>query len=123
PQHSILDQVLGNPLILGGLALILLLLILLAVRSRRNKAAAAEQAEAEAADFGEDDFGADDDFLPALASDEDDDAPLMTDDEPAEPEQDPLEQADVFIAYGQYPQALSYLRSAINAEPARIDLK
>ncbi|MCK0536182.1 FimV/HubP family polar landmark protein [Alcanivorax quisquiliarum] len=121
PQPALLEQLLGNPLLLGGLGLLLLLLILLAIRARRNKAAAvADEADLDAAAFAEEDFGDDDDFLPALGAD-DDDAPLM--DEPAEPEQDPLEQADVFIAYGQYPQALSYLRSAINTEPSRIDLK
>ena len=121
PQPTLLEQLLGNPLLLGGLGLLLLLLILLAIRARRNKAAVvADDADLDAAAFAEEDFGDDDDFLPALGAD-DDDAPLM--DEPAEQEQDPLEQADVFIAYGQYPQALSYLRSAINTEPSRIDLK
>lgn len=119
-QPTLLEQLLGNPLLLGGIGVLAVLLLLLAVRSSRKKAAAAEDMELDAQAFADDDFGDDDDFLPALSDDEDE-PPLM--DEPAEPEQDPLEQAEVFIAYGQYPQALSHLRSAINAEPSRLDLK
>src|SRR5690606_26591197 len=96
PQPSLLDQILGNPLILGVAALVLALLALLVVRRRK---AAADVAEEDAEAFAdEDDFGDDDDFLPAIGDDEDD-VPLMEgDDEPAEPAQDPLEQVDVFIA-------------------------
>lgn len=123
PQPSLLDQLLGNPLILGAVALVLALLALLVVRRRKAAAdtdAADDQADAFADD---DDFGDDDDFLPSIG-DDDDDVPLMADEgEQAVPAQDPLEQVDVFMAYGQYPQALSHLRSAINAEPGRIDLK
>ena len=123
PQPSLLDQILGNPLILGAAALVLALLALLVVR-RRKAAAEADTTDDDTEAFAEeDDFGDDDDFLPAIGDDEDD-VPLMAEqDEDAAPAQDPLEQVDVFMAYGQYPQALSHLRSAINAEPGRIDLK
>ncbi len=123
PESSLLDKLLNNPLILGAVALVLALLALLVVR-RRKAGADTEAADDETQAFADDDdFGDDDDFLPAIG-DDDDDLPLMADeDDQAAPAQDPLEQVDVFMAYGQYPQALSHLRSAINAEPGRIDLK
>ncbi|MCH8543281.1 MAG: peptigoglycan-binding protein LysM [Alcanivorax sp.] len=128
-QPSLMDSLLGNPLLLAGAAGLLLLLVLLAVVARRRQqaAAAAEEEEYEEYEEGEA-FGDDDDFLPPLSNaDEDDvfgaDGPMGDEAPMQQPGQDPVEQVEVFMAYGQYPQALSHLRSAINAEPGRIDLK
>ncbi|WP_111656800.1 FimV/HubP family polar landmark protein [Isoalcanivorax indicus] len=123
PQPSLMDNLLGNPLVLAGAALLLLLLVLLAVLQRRRQHAAAgadDDAEMEA-------FGDDDDFLPDLSASDDEDPFADSDDgadaAPAAGRQDPLEQVEVFMAYGQYPQATAHLRNAISQEPGRIDLK
>ncbi|MFP1683920.1 FimV/HubP family polar landmark protein [Alloalcanivorax sp. C16-1] len=118
---SLIDTVMNNLLYIGAALLVLLLLLLLAVRRRRD---------------GDD--GGDDDRAP-LSDDDDggfDDSPLMA--ERDAPEQDhtaalredldddtmdPMERADVYVAYGQYPQAVDFLRHEINQAPERADLK
>ncbi|MBZ2187671.1 peptigoglycan-binding protein LysM [Alcanivorax sp. JB21] len=126
-QPSLMDSLLGNPLLLGAAAgLLVLLAVLAVVMRRRQQAAAMDDEEYEEYEEG-DAFGDDDDFLPPLSDDDDDasgrDGPMGDEAPMQQPGQDPAEQVDVFMAYGQYPQALSHLRSAINAEPRRIDLK
>lgn len=37
--------------------------------------------------------------------------------------QDPMEDVDVYVAYGRYPQAVDFLRNEINKHPQRDDLK
>ncbi len=37
--------------------------------------------------------------------------------------QDPLEDVEVYVAYGRYPQAVDFLRNEINKSPERADLK
>lgn len=124
PQPSLMDNLLGNPLVLAGAALLLLLLVLLAVMQRRRQQAAAEADDEGAIEA----FGDDDDFLPDLSGGDDDDMFADADDgagddTPASGRQDALEQVEVFMAYGQYPQATAHLRNAIAQEPGRIDLK
>ena len=127
-QPSLMDSLFGNPLLLAGAAGLLLLLVLLGVMARRRQqAAAADEEEQDEYEEGET-FGDDDDFLPPLSHDDEDDVfgadgPMGDEAPMRQPGQDPVEQVEVFMAYGQYPQALSHLRSAINAEPSRIDLK
>lgn len=121
PSHQqsgfgLMDFIMGNLLYVGAALVVILLLVMLLLRRRRS---------------GGDDGGAVNDPGP----DDDDDldgAPLMSarDEPQAPPEEDlqddnmdPMERADVYVAYGQYPQAVDYLRNEINQTPERGDLK
>ncbi len=121
-----LDWVMRNLLYLGAAVAALLLLLLLALRRRQG---------------GKDD--PEEDALPPLmplADDGDDEGPSGQDpmvarngagdaDEEdgsraaASANQDPLEEVEVYVAYGRYPQAADFLRNEINQAPGRNDLK
>ena len=112
---GIVGLIRDNLLYVGAALAVLLLLLLLALRRRQN-AAGDEHDE-------EDDNGFGDDFeAPVMAGTAaHDDADLEED--LADDEMDPMERADVYVAYGQYPQAVDFLRNEINQAPERGDLK
>ncbi|EQL39829.1 peptigoglycan-binding protein LysM [Pseudomonas aeruginosa VRFPA03] len=131
PAPSFLDELLANPLwlaVIGGSAL-LALLVLLMILSRRNAQKEKEEAQAFAADAGEEQEDALD-----LGKDGFDDLTL---DEPepqvaaAAPQvekttaqtSDALGEADIYIAYGRFNQAAELLQNAIYDEPQRTDLR
>ena len=113
---GILGLIRDNLLYVGAALAVLLLLLLLALRRRQN--AAGDEHDEDADDGGfEADFEA-----PAVAgAAAHDDADMEED--LADDEMDPMERADVYVAYGQYPQAVDFLRNEINQAPERGDLK
>lgn len=122
PEPSFLDQYL--PLLAGGAVLVLLVVGGLAVLARRRRAAAesqVEDADLEAySDDEEDFFAADlgDDDAGDFASLDDDGAPAASDSG-----QDPLEEVDVYTAYGRHAEAVTFLKNEIRKTPERSDLK
>lgn len=116
-EPGVLDMLLENPMIPvgGGVALLLVLLLL---ARRRNQAAAAEPVVEEPATLapvvGDVEAEPEAEAIEVTAV-----VPEMA----PEPETDPLEEVDSFVAYGQYPQAVRHLRTAIAAAPTRLDLK
>ena len=124
---SFIDNLMGNPMLLGivGGGALLALLIALMVLSRRNAMKEAELQESLAADEGSsfaNDLDMPEDGFAGL-----DDAPSDF----AEPENervtpqtaDALGEADIYIAYGKFSQAAELLQNAINDEPQRSDLR
>lgn len=135
PEPSLLDKLTSEPLYWGGALAALALLLgggALAAKKRR------EQAEAETAyqeldlqDYTDTPLAADDDLDTASISD-DAIVPAGAAQPMAEPEKKPatrpetgdaLAEADIYIAYGRYQQAVDLLTGAIEAEPARTDLR
>ncbi len=122
---SIIDFVMGNLLIVGIIILLLILIaVALVLHGRKQEEEEAEFAVADA----DDDFG-DDGFLSNdLSGDstDDDEASVAAGDAPeeaAEPKQDPLEEVEMYVAYGRFPQAIDFLRHEIDNAPERADLK
>ncbi|MEO5342555.1 MAG: LysM peptidoglycan-binding domain-containing protein [Gammaproteobacteria bacterium SHHR-1] len=138
-QSGLLDMLLGNPLLLpaaGGL--LILLLLLLFVQSRR-KGKEEPQAQAEQASHlaDQDDVPSFEDIIGDEAEigdiEADEEAPqssLLLDFTPSEleglgsdTEIDPVSEADVYVAYGRYNQALDLLREGMENSPERSDIK
>ncbi|MFP1678988.1 FimV/HubP family polar landmark protein [Alloalcanivorax sp. C16-2] len=117
---GIVDLIMGNLIYIGAALAVLLLLILLAVRRRQG----GDNGGDDEAGFGDDDGGFD--AAPVMGTEGDDedsrDAGVPQEDLDDE-HMDPMERADVYVAYGQYPQAVDYLRNEINQAPERGDLK
>ena len=127
---SYLQQLMANPLLLaalGGSALLLLLVALMAV-SRRNAMKEAELQESLLADSEPDNLYVE---KPALAvaelevTDNQVVAPASDDalDSIAGMANDPIAEADIYIAYGRFNQAADLLQNALNGEPQRTDLR
>ncbi|MBE7926721.1 FimV family protein [Pseudomonas saudiphocaensis] len=127
---SYLQQLMANPLLLaalGGSALLLLLVALMAV-SRRNAMKEAELQESLLADSEPDNLYVE---KPALAvadlevTDNQVVAPASDDalDSIAGMANDPIAEADIYIAYGRFNQAADLLQNALNDEPQRTDLR
>jgi len=135
-EPSLIDQLTANPLYLGGAGAAVLLLGALAVQRRRK--AAAEEREAES-DFTLDDhvdFQIDDSVDLDQARIDDDavtsaatvatrtEEPRVAPVQPVRSETgDAIAESDIYIAYGRYQQAVDLLSHAIDAEPARSDLR
>lgn len=135
PEPGLLEQISGNPLYaVGGLGALALLGAAVVMRRRR---AAAEELEA-VAELGGDGDGfhfdenldldnvrVSDDALTPL------DEPESEAPQPAAAEErrvsaetgNAIAEADIYIAYGRYQQAADLLLTAIDAEPARSDLR
>jgi pilus assembly protein FimV len=123
---SMLDEVLGNPLLLGagGAGLLVILLGLMAM-ARRN--AQKEEDEASGAPFldGSDDnsFADEIDIPEDSFGGLDDGETEYAEDSAKKATADALGEADIYIAYGKFNQAAELLQGAINDEPNRSDLQ
>lgn len=126
-QGGIVDLLMENLMYIGlGLIAILFLLFVL-LRGKKKEADEDEDGGALLDDLGDDDdqeeFGLnldDDNAATGFAADqeeEDQQPPVQGG------SQDPLEDVDVYVAYGRYPQAVDFLRNEINKHPERADLK
>ena len=142
-EESILAQLLGSPLVLGGgvVALILALLLLMKGRGVQRKPIRGEEA---IPDIPVSEL-TDDDSIPVSfedsetlgrgrihrEEDEDTSSSFLTDFTPSELEQlgdetadvDPSSESDVYMAYGRYQQAQELMKEAVEREPDRDDLK
>jgi pilus assembly protein FimV len=124
------DELLANPVllgVLGGSALLLLLVGLMAL-SRRNAMKEAELQESLLADNEPDafyvaqpDHSSSDNELADLGATHD--AGKDSADSLASSGNDPLAEADIYIAYGRFNQAAELLQNALNDEPQRSDLR
>ncbi|MCP5206659.1 MAG: hypothetical protein H7A01_05615 [Hahellaceae bacterium] len=117
-EQSLVDSIINNPLYIGGLGAGAVLLILgLIALSRHN--AQKEKAFHESLAYGGTADADDDDDSFSLGVDDDEDETPKSKDEA----EDPIAEADVYIAYGRLDQAASVLESGISAEPSRTDLR
>lgn len=107
---NVIDAIKQNPIyqiaLGGGLILLLLLLLVIARRNANREKAFYDQLNSE-------------------SGDENDSFALSLDDDETEPAagQDPIAEADTYIAYGRHEQAAQTLENAISREPSRTDLR
>lgn len=109
---------------LGLLAILLLIALLLRGKKKDDNDDLDGPLFDDVDDQQDDEFGLnlDDDNAPTVAAvddDADDAAPVQG----QGGSQDPLEDVEVYVAYGRYPQAVDFLRNEINKSPERADLK
>jgi pilus assembly protein FimV len=126
-NDSYVDELLGNPVllgVLGGSALLLLLVGLMAL-SRRNAMKEAELQESLLADHdhASDSFYVAQQDLGSSDAEPADQGLAHSSDSLAGNSNDPLAEADVYIAYGRFNQAADLLQNALNDEPQRSDLR
>ncbi|QUE77690.1 FimV family protein [Stutzerimonas stutzeri] len=124
---SYIDELLGNPIllgVLGGSALLLLLVGLMAL-SRRNAMKEAELQESLLADESPDTFYVEQQDSSQVEPLDQGAVPVaeQTADPLAGVSSDPLAEADIYIAYGRFNQAADLLQNALNDEPQRSDLR
>ncbi|MCB1837348.1 MAG: hypothetical protein KDH99_06970, partial [Alcanivoracaceae bacterium] len=124
PQPSFLEENLML-VIAAGAAVVVLVFggLFMAARRRRAATESAVQDEDLAA-YSEDE----DDFFASDMGAEDDDlgdafAEAPSDSQPAAAGQDPLEEVDVYTAYGRHAEAVTFLKNEIKKAPERADLK
>ncbi|AFT70906.1 hypothetical protein B5T_02636 [Alloalcanivorax dieselolei B5] len=123
-----LDWVMRNLLYLGAAVAALLLLLLLALRRRQGGKGDPEEDALPPlmplTDDGDNEdqgpSGQDPMVARTGAGDVDEEDESRT---AAAASQDPLEEVEVYVAYGRYPQAADFLRNEINQAPGRNDLK
>lgn len=130
PETSAINDLLANPMLLGvaGGGALLVLLIALMMLSRRNALKEAELQESLAGDDGLSDLGAgldlpDDSFAGAADDLDAQQADLPNEERVTAQTGDALGEADIYIAYGRFPQAAELLQGAVNDEPQRSDLR
>lgn len=126
PSTSMVDEVMGNPMMLGAIGgggLLALLVGLMGLARRRAAKKAEEEEEIQALE-------ADplfDDGLPqsgaAAPLNSAAMAPLATQEQQAAQAGDALGEADIYIAYGRFNKAAELLQAASNDEPNRRDLR
>ncbi|MGL4316179.1 MAG: FimV/HubP family polar landmark protein [Pseudomonas sp.] len=124
-----IDELLGNPMLLGavGGGALLVLLVGLMVLSRRNAMKEAELQDSLNAGHESDSFAADldmpDDSFAGLDSVSEASVREPAEERVAPQTADALGEADIYIAYGKFSQAAELLQNAINDEPQRADLR
>jgi len=123
---GIVDLIMENLLYiaLGLLAILLLIALLLRGKKKNDNEDLDGPLFDDVDDLQDDEFGLnlDDDSAPTVAAvddNADDAAPVQG----QGGSQDPLEDVEVYVAYGRYPQAVDFLRNEINKSPERADLK
>ena len=124
-QGGIVSLLLDNLMYIALALVAILLLVFVLLRSKKKDDADQDSEGAlfeDLDDEGQDEFGLnldDDNAATGAITDHDDD-----DDAPEQGgSQDPLEDVEVYVAYGRYPQAVDFLRNEINKHPQRDDLK
>lgn len=123
---SLLDEVLGNPLLLGagGAGLLVILLGLMAMARRNAQKEEDEASDSPFLDSSDDNSFADEIDLPEESFEGLDDGEAERAEESAKGAVgDALAEADIYIAYGKFNQAEELLQGAINEEPQRTDLQ
>jgi pilus assembly protein FimV len=130
PETSAINDLLANPMLLGaaGGGALLILLIALMMLSRRNALKEAELQESLAGDDGLSDLGSgfdlpDDSFAGAAEDLDAQQTDLPNEERVTAQTGDALGEADIYIAYGRFPQAAELLQGAVNDEPQRSDLR
>lgn len=134
-EPGLLEQLLANPLYLAGAGAAVVLLLAAFIVQRRRKAAEEEQEAM--GDYALDDhvdFAIEDSAIEEARIDDAAAAVVahsvaeQVDDGPATPPVrsetgDAIAEADIYLAYGRYQQAVDLLTHAIDAEPARSNLR
>ena len=122
PAPSLIDQLLGNPLMLGGAALLLLLLGLAAVMARRKKAVADEKLESslESRLQPESFFKASGHSVDTRAAPAGSSMMYSPSQLDSGGDVDPVAEAEVYLAYGRDIQAEEILREALRLNPTRV---
>ncbi|MCG8393766.1 MAG: hypothetical protein MI745_11850 [Pseudomonadales bacterium] len=124
---GIVGLIMDNLLYIGAGLIVLLLLVLLVLRGKKKDDGDADADGALFDDLEDDDQ--DDAFGLNLEDESAGTAPVAEADDQEEPAtagqggQDPMEDVEVYVAYGRYPQAVDFLRNEINKQPERDDLK
>lgn len=124
---GIVDLIMENLLyiLLGVLAIVLLIVLLLRGKKKDDNEELDGPLFDDVDDQQDDEFGLnlDDESAPAVATVDEDDAADAPPVQGQGGSQDPLEDVEVYVAYGRYPQAVDFLRNEINKSPERADLK
>lgn len=124
PEPGIMQMLMDNLLLIGG-ALVALLLVVFGIIFMRNR----QKSEADADVMDDMDDAADDDFFVGDMEEDDsaDDVFEGLEDEAGDEEapvaQDPMEEVDVYTAYGRHAEAVTFLQNEIDKAPQRGDLK
>ncbi|MCZ6500892.1 MAG: hypothetical protein O6945_00080 [Gammaproteobacteria bacterium] len=120
-QPQQLGSLLSNPFVLGGLGILLIVGVAGGLFFMRRKR---QQAGLEEDDFTE---VALDDTQPEVEAPEEEaeveEAKEDADEELAPETSDAISEAEIYIAYGRFPQAITFLQNAIQAEPSRVDIQ
>lgn len=120
-QRQQQSSMLTSPMVLGGGGLLLVLIVaavLIMLRRRRQSP-----------DLEEEEFSGlmmEDDSPMTMDDDEGldlDDDDVEDDDDVSQQTSDIIGEAEIYIAYGRFPQAISFLQQAIEAEPTRSDVQ
>ena len=122
PQQQASGSLLSNPLVLGGIGVLLIALVagaLIMFRKRRQDSELEDDEFAEVMiEEAEPQLSLDDDAgenSEAAIEDADEDVTQQT--------SDVIGEAEIYIAYGRFPQAISFLQNAIEKEPQRADIQ
>lgn len=128
PQPAPSGSLLTNTYVLGGLVLLGVALVAgLLVYMRRRQQDEGDLAQPFAA-AQEQETSPSPDQEPSLADTVERSATAagmasVEEDESVEQEtEDPITEADIYIAYGRFPQAITFLQNAIESDPERVDL-
>ncbi len=116
------QSLLSNPLVLGGLVFIFLVIsvvIVLVVMRRRQQSADLSDDEFTEVSLDDADSGSED-----ASGEAESEASTDTEDEDVEQQtSDAISEAEIYIAYGRFPQAITFLQNAIEQEPSRTDIQ
>lgn len=118
PQQS--QSLLQNPLVLGGLGVLLIGGIAAALIMRRRRQESSDDEEFEVLmDEPEEELSLNDE----IAGDDEEEAAEEEDEDVTQQTSDVIGEAEIYIAYGRFPQAISFLQQAIENEPNRADVQ
>ncbi|MFN3713419.1 MAG: FimV/HubP family polar landmark protein [Alcanivoracaceae bacterium] len=120
-QPTLMDTLMANLLyIVAGLLVLAAVVGGMVFMRNRQKAGQVEDefAESDESDAGDDDF-----FASAQDFGDDDEQDDEATSAASESAQDPLEEVDVYTAYGRHAEAVNFLRNEIHKAPQRDDLK
>ncbi len=123
PTATDQGSLLTNPLVFGPLTVLIvggLAAGMFFVRKRKADAALPEQ------DFDDVVLDESADELEVADEEEDepeDDAEGEVDEDISQQTDDPISEAEIYIAYGRFPQAIEFLQNAIESDPSRADVQ
>lgn len=129
PEGGLVQQILSNPIYLGAGAGAIILLLVIGIMASRRKQNGEEFDEQLDDDFELPEAQSADDLLELDSVDlEEDDAfeeavEASAEEETVPQTSDVIGEADIYIAYGRFPQAIEMLENAADKEPERSDIR
>jgi pilus assembly protein FimV len=117
------QSMLSNPLVLGGLGIFLVIVVVLVLVMMRRRQQGSDLSDDGFAEVSIDEVDSGSEETAIQVDPEPADDAVESEEDVEQQTSDAISEAEIYIAYGRFPQAITFLLNAIEKEPSRADIQ